>query len=114
MTLEYILTVWVELCDVPNAFEQQSVAIFTCSLDHFLQLSFSSKHFRISLISSEVNSESNKFFAYDGFRTVDNELINERNAISVSECGFCLIFETKVIEQLNNQSSESRSLKSID
>ena len=68
---ESVIAIWVELSDVTDAFEQQSVAEFRGTGDHLIELTVYSEHLSVSLVRSEVDSESNELLADDWLRAVN-------------------------------------------
>ena len=61
----------------------------------------------IARIGSQVDGKGDKFFAYNGLWTVDNELVDDRNALSVGESCLELVFLTHVVKELENESAET-------
>ena len=52
---EVVETIWVELCNVPNAFEQQRVPVLRCAGYQFIELAVSSQHVCVSLVRRQVD-----------------------------------------------------------
>ena len=114
MTNKSLMAVRVELSDVPDAFEKKGVAVFACTGDELVELAFSRQHVRITLVSRKIDCQSDKLFTYDWFGTMDNKLVNQWDAVGIGEGGFCFVFETQMIQKLNNLSSEPWRLQSIN
>jgi len=114
MTNKSLMAVRVELSDVPDAFEKKGVTVFACTGDELVELAFPRQHIRITLVSRKIDCQSDKLFTYDWFRTMDNKLVNQWDAVSIGEGGFCFVFETQMIQKLNNLGSEPWRLQSIN
>ena len=114
MTFILINHSWVELGNIPDTFEKKGVSILAGSLYQFFELSIIGQHICVSLVGSQVYSQCNQLLSNDWLWTVNNQLVNQRNAIGISEGGFSLIFKTQVVQKLDDLGSETWSFKGVD
>ncbi len=89
---------WRELSDVAADFEKQGIIEFDCSLNKLIKLLILSKALCITPVCREIYSESYKFLSYNGLWAVNDQLVHNRNAFSVSKCGFCLVFKAQMVQ----------------
>lgn len=88
-----IVQIRVELSDISNTLEKKSVTELDGSVEKLLKLSIAREHLSIALIGSQVDCKSDQFFADDGFWTVDDQLVDQGNAISVGEGCLSFVFQ---------------------
>ena len=106
--------IWIELRNITNTFEEQSVAKFASSCNEFVELAITSEHVCVTLICCKVNCKSNKLLPNNWLRAMDYQLINEWDAISISKCCLCFILETQMVQQFYNLCSKTWCFKSIN
>ena len=68
----------------------------------------------IARISRQVDGKCDKFLADNGLRTVDNELVDDWNTLSVGERCLELVFLTHVVEELQNERAETGSFQNFN
>ena len=73
---EVVETIWVELCNVPDAFEQQRVPVLRCAGNKFIELAVSSQHVCVSLVRRQVDGQGDQLLADDWLWAVDDQLVN--------------------------------------
>ena len=94
MLYECLVAVRIELCDIPHTFEEQCIAMFTRSCYQLIELALASQHIRIALVCREVDGQCDELLAHDWLRAVDNQLVNQWDAIGVGERCLGFVFET--------------------
>ena len=114
MINESIKTIRIKLSNIPNAFKQQGVSELTRPGDELVKLTISRQHISVSLVGGQIDREGYQLFANDLFGAMDDELVNQWDAICVSKGRFCLIFKTQMIEQLDDLRSEAWCFESVD
>ena len=68
----------------------------------------------IARISCQVDGKGDKFFADNGLWTVDNELVDNWNTLSVGERCLQLVFLTHVVEELQNERAQTGSFQNFN
>ena len=59
-------------------------------------------NFGVAGVGGEIDCQGNQFFADDVFRTVNDELVDQWDALCVGEGRFQLVFLTEVVQQLQD------------
>jgi len=108
ISFKRIQRVGIELRDIAANFEKQGVAVLESSLDQLLVLVVLSHDLSITRVSRQVDGQGDKFFSDDWLRAVDDELVDNGDALCVRECCLKLIFLGHVVEELEDESAETR------
>ena len=114
MTYKCLMAIWVELGNVPDTFEEESIAVLACTGNELVKLSFSRKHVCITLIGGKIDGQSDKLFSYNRLRTVNNQLVNQWNTIRICEGSLCFIFQTQMVQKFDNLGTESWCFQRIN
>ena len=61
----------------------------------------------VSRVRCQIHGQGNEFLAYDWLRAVDNELVDDRNALSVSKGSLEFVLLRHVVEQLEDKGAEA-------
>lgn len=88
---------WIELSHIPAHLEQERIFAFDGTLNQLVMLLFLSNEFSITRIRGQIHRQSNELLTYDRLRTVNDELVYDRDTLSISEGCFELIFLWEVI-----------------
>ena len=84
------------------------------SFDQLFVLVIRSDDLGVSRVGRQVHCQSHQFLAHNRLRTVDNQLINQGDTLSIGKSGFELIFLGQVIQQFEDQSTETRSFQYLN
>lgn len=114
MSYEVVESVWVELSDVPDALEQKGVSELCGSSNQLVELSVSSEHVCVALVGRQVDSQCNQLLAHNRLRTVNDQLVDQGDAVCVRERGFGLVLETQVVQQLDDLRPKARCFQSVN
>jgi hypothetical protein len=109
-----LIATGVELRDISYALEQEGVAELAGTRNHLIKLPIGGEHLCVTLVRGQVHSQGDQLLAHDGLRTVDDQLVDQRDAIGESESGLGLILQTEVVQQLDYLSPKSWSLERVD
>ena len=113
ISFKRIQRVGIELRDIAANFEKQGVAVLESSLDQLLVLVVLSHDLSITRVSRQVDGQGDKFFSDDWLRAVDDELVDNGDALCVRECCLKLIFLGHVVEELEDESAETRRFQNL-
>lgn len=108
ISFKRIQRVGIELRDIAANFEKQGVAVLESPLDQLLVLVVLSHDLSITRVSRQVDGQGDKLFSDDWLWAVDNELVDNGDALCVRECCLKLIFLGHVVEELEDESAETR------
>lgn len=102
MTFECLERVGVKLSDIPAHLEQKCVSEFESSIDKLLVLVILGHDLGVPRIGCQVDCECDKFLSNDRLRTVNDQLVDDWDALRVSERGLELVLLGHVVEELEN------------
>lgn len=88
---------WIELSHIPAHLEQERIFAFYGALDQLIMLFFLSNEFGISRIGGQVHCQSNELLTDDRLGTVNDELVHDRDTLSISKSCFQFVFLWEVI-----------------
>lgn len=103
-----------ELCDVPTHLEEECVSKSEGTLNQCLVLLILCYDLGVAWIRSQVYCQRDQLFTNDRFRTMDYQLVHQRDALGVGESRLQLVFLTQMVQKLEDQSAVARSLEDID
>ena len=104
----------VELGDISAHLEQESVSELECPVNHLLMLPIGRHDFCVTWLGRQVDSQCDQLFTHNRFWTVNYQLIDQGYTLCVGKSCLELILLGKVVEKLEDESSEAWSLQDLD
>ena len=100
--------------DIPAHLEQESVSELECPVNHLLVLPIGCHDLCVTWLSCQVDSQCDQLFTYNGFWAVNDQLVDQGDALCVGESCLELVFLGQMVKQLQDERSEPWSLQDLN